>query len=152
MKIARTLCLLSLLSGGAALANPLPAEFWFVKRPPNTEKRVKITEATFDDEFCFWVKGFASDGEHTAEITVYDASGREKARMISPVQAKGAVWRDSFCPGSIPDVDVPGEWWFVVTLDDIPVVSASIQVAYGKPKPAVAAKVTAPRDSRARSR
>jgi hypothetical protein len=98
------------------------------------------------------VKGFASDGEHTVEIAVYDASGREKARVISPVQAKGAVWRDGFCPGSNVDVDVPGEWWFVVTLDDTPVISAAIQVSYGKPKPSAPPKNPPPRDPRAKNR
>ena len=70
MNVARALCLLSLLGGGTALANPLPAEYWFNKRLPNYEGRFKITEATFDDEFCFCVKGFASDGELTLEIAV----------------------------------------------------------------------------------
>ena len=152
MKVARALCLLSLVLGSTAMANPLPAEHWFTKRLPNSEDRVRITEATFDDEFCFGVKGFASDGEHTLEIAVYDASGREKARLITPVQAKGATWQRNFCPSAISDVDVPGEWWFVATLDDTPVLSASIQVTYGKPKPSAPPKTPAPRDPRARSR
>jgi hypothetical protein len=154
MKVARAICLLSLVFAGTAWANPLPAEHWFTKRLLNSEERERITAATFDDHFCFHVKGFASDGEHTAEIVVYDAGGRETARVISPVLAKGAVWRAGFCPDPIRDVDVPGEWWFVVTLDDSPVISASIQVAYGnpKPKPGGAPKTPAPADPRARSR
>jgi hypothetical protein len=133
------------------LANPLPAEHWFTKRLPNSEERVRVTEVTFDDEFSFHVKGFASDGEHRVEIAVYDASGREKARIIAPVQAKGATWHQGFCPRAIVDVDVPGEWWFAATLDDTAVISASIQISYGKPKPSVPAK-TPPRDPRAKNR
>jgi hypothetical protein len=154
MKVARALCLVSLVSGGISLANPLPAEYCFTTRLLNSEKWEKITEATFDDHFCFHVKGFASDGEHTVEIAVYDASGREKVRVIAPVLAKGATWQRGFCPSTIPDVDAPGEWWFVVTLDDSPVISASLQVAYGnpRPKPGAAPKTPAPADPRARSR
>jgi hypothetical protein len=112
----------------------MPVESVFTKRLPNSEERVKISEATFDDEFCIHVTGFASDGEHVVEIAVYDASGRETARIISPVEAKGAKWGQGFCPRAIKDIDAPGEWWFVVTLDDAPVVSASMLVKYGKPK------------------
>ena len=152
MKVSCALGLLSLLLGNVTLANPLPAEHWFTKRLPNTEDRVKISEITFDDEFCFHVKGFASDGEHTVEIAVYDAGGREKARIIAPVRARGATWHQGFCPATNVDVDVPGEWWFVVTLDDAPVISTSIQVNYGKPKPAAPPNKPAPRDPRARTR
>jgi hypothetical protein len=150
MKIS---CALGLLSfAGAVFANPLPAEHWFTKRLLNSEEKVRITEATFDDHFCFHVKGFASDGEHMVEIAVYDASGREVARVFAPVQARGATWQRAFCPGPTVDVDVPGEWWFVVTLDDAPVTSASIQISFGKPKPGIPTKKSPPRDPRARSR
>jgi hypothetical protein len=154
MKVARALCLLWLIVAGTVLANPLPAEHCFTKRLLNSEARERITAATFDDDFCLHVKGIASDGEHTVEIAVYDASGRETARIISPVRAKGAVWHAGFCPDATRDVDVPGEWWFVVTLDDSPVISTSIQVAYGnpKPKPSAAPKTPGPADPRARIR
>ena len=138
MKIARALCLLALPFVGAAFANPPPAEYKFTRRLPNSEVREEIKSATYDDlEVCISLKGFASDGEHIVSITVYDASGREVAQFTQPVQAKGATWRAGACPNPIADVDAPGEWWFVVTLDDTPVVSASIPIAYGKPKPSV---------------
>lgn len=140
---ARVLGLPLSLVTGLALANPMPVEYWFSKRPPFTEDRVRITDATFDDEVCLHIKGFASDGEHLSEITVFDAAGRETARLIGPVLARGATWRRSFCPAPIKDVDAPGEWWFVVTLDGMPVVSASILLAYGKPKSSAPAKSAA---------
>lgn len=136
---------LSVLFAGNVLGNPLPIEYWFDKRLPNSETWEKVTEATFDDKFCIRLKGFASDGEHTVEIVVYDATGRETARVIAPVQARGATWATGFCPQSIKDVDAPGEWWFVVTLDDQPVVSASIPVKYGKPKSDVPTSISAPK-------
>jgi len=138
MKIARALCLLALPFVGAVLANPPPAEYKFTRRLPNSEVREEIKSATYDDvEICINLKGFASDGEHIASVTVYDASGREVSQLNKLVQAKGATWRAGFCPNPIVDVDAPGEWWFVVTLDDTPVISASIPIAYGKPKPSV---------------
>lgn len=138
---------------GPALANPPPAEHSFTVRPPLSEERIKVTEATFDDELCFHVKGFASDGEHVYEIVVFDASGRETLRVTAPVLAKGAVWRGAICPSAKKDVDAPGEWWFVATIDDTPVISASISMGYGKrrtrdqlktsPKPAPAQRAPA---------
>ena len=119
--------MVTLLLAGAA-NNPPPAEAVFVKRLPNSEEYVPIQEATFDDNFCIRLKGFASDGEHVAEIAIYDASGREISRFIKTVIAKGATWRLSICPSALPDVDAPGEWWFVSTLDDVPVISVSMRV------------------------
>jgi len=147
MEFARALCLMALPFVGAAWANPPPAEYRFTKRLPNSEERVEIKAATFDDlQLCFNVVGFASDGDHAAEIAVYDASGREKARLFKTVLAKGVSWSISFCPATVKDEDAPGEWWFVATLDDTPVISASIPIAYGKPNSSV------PESSRLKSR
>lgn len=136
MRIARALCLLPVMLVGGAMANPLPAEVFFTKRLRNSEVRERITSATFDDELCLHIRGFASDGEHVTEISVFDASGREVGRYIKTVFAKGAKWRAGVCPGPVKDQDAPGEWWFTVTLDDALVASASIPVAYGEPRAA----------------
>lgn len=134
MKVASAVCLLLIAAAPSLAADALPATHSFSKRLPNSERRVAITEATFDDEFCFRVTGFASDGEHVAEIAVFDASGREVARVVRTVFAQGAKWIASFCPSATKDQDVPGEWWFTATLDENLVASASMMVTYGKPK------------------
>lgn len=135
MKVWSALTASCLLHVGATRADT-PADASFFKRQPNSEEYVPIQEATFDDDICIRAKGFASDGEHSTEIAIYDASGREFGRFLKTVVAKGATWRTSVCLVPTPDVDAPGEWWFVITLDDVPVVSKSMQVKYGKPKPA----------------
>lgn len=137
MAPVRALVLLSLFlsMGVGALANPPPANAFFTKRQLNSEIREEITTAIFSDELCFHANGFASDGEHVVEVAVYDASGREVVRMIKNIITKGATWGVSFCPSPIPDVDVPGEWWFVATLDEANAVSASIPIAYSPARP-----------------
>jgi hypothetical protein len=136
MPLARAFCLNLLLLAGVAPANPMPVEAKFYKRLPNSERREIVKEANFDDDLCFSLKGFASDGEHVVEVTIFDASGREVARMIAPVLAEGATWRNVVCYGFKSNRDVPGQWWYVANLDDLPVASESINIAFGKPKPA----------------
>ncbi len=132
---ASWLLLLSLSASAGALANPPPAKAFFTKRPLNSEVREEVTSAIFSDELCFHASGFASDGEHLVEVAVFDAGGREVVRMVKNVTTRGATWGISFCPSPIPDVDMPGEWWFVATLDDANAVSASIPIAYSQVRP-----------------
>jgi len=130
----RRLGLVVILAAGPALADGLPATYKFTKRMPNTEQYVELPNATFDDHVCFEVTGFAADGEHPAEITIFDGGGREVARVFKTVTARGARWGMTFCMTPIKDEDVPGEWWFNATLDDNLAASASLMVAYGRPK------------------
>jgi hypothetical protein len=146
MRFASTLCLLLLVAAPVWAEGALPAKHKFTKRLLNSEEYVDIQSATFDDHFCISVTGFASDGEHVSEISVFDASGREVSRVVKTVFAKGAKWAAGFCPSTIKDEDVPGEWWFTVTLDDALVASASIMVTYGEPKAAEALKPPATKE------
>ena len=114
-------------------SNPAPATGRFERELPGSDDTVVVTSATFDDDICFKVTGFASDGEHISEIVVYDGSGREVARVIYPVTAKRARWAGGFCYRFRADRDVPGTWWYVASLDDLPAVSESIPISYGKP-------------------
>jgi hypothetical protein len=143
MKSGRVLWLLPLLLVAPALADALAAKAKFIKRIRNSEEWVDIKSASFDDKFCFDVTGFASDGEHVVEVAVFDAAGREVSRGIKTVIAKGASWSYSFCPGITKDVDTPGEWWFVATLDDALVASASMMISYGAASAAPAAAAPA---------
>ena len=136
MKVAIAMGLLPFVFAPVLAADALPARHKFSKRLLNSEVYVDIQSATFDDHFCFSVTGFASDGEHVSEISVFDAAGREVSRVVKTVFAKGARWGAGFCPSTIRDEDVPGEWWFTVTLDDALVTSASIMVTHGEAKPA----------------
>jgi hypothetical protein len=136
MKIARALCLLPTMLAGVALANPLPPEVWFTKRVRNSEVREKIASAAFEDELCFHIKGFASDGEHVSEISIFDAGGREIGRFVKTVFTKLTKWRAGACLTPVENEDIPGEWWFTVTLDGALVASASIMVVHGAPKAA----------------
>jgi len=45
-----------------------------------------------------------------------------------------------FCYSFRADRDSPGTWWYVATLDDVPAISESLPVSYGKPDKRPAAK------------
>ena len=127
---ARVIVLAVLVAAGSAPAQSPSASASFVKRNPGTETYVPIKSATLDDNVYLAMEGEAPDGDHSLEVTIYDANGREAFRGTTTVTAKDGRWRSRVRYG-FNARDPTGVWWYVAKLDDQPVASESIEIAIG---------------------
>ena len=128
---ARVIVLVVLVAAGSAPAQSPSASASFVKRSPGTETLIPVNSATLDDTVYLEMEGGAPDGDHSLEVTVYDANGREVFRGTRTVTAKGGRWGASASYGFNVARDPPGVWWYVAKLDDQPIVSESIEITVG---------------------
>lgn len=129
MKVA---CFMLSLATSVAAGDSATAEASFFKRLPNADRIEGIVSATFDDDVCFRVRGTAANGEYLSEVTVYDGAGREVSRVMGPLRVESGRWGRIFCYG-FRDEDAPGEWWYVASLNDKPIVSESLIVGGKRP-------------------
>lgn len=100
----------------------------FFKESPDSDARIPITSATFDDKVFFQVEIAASDGDHSLEFNIYDGSGRQVLYAERAVVASGNNVTSLLSYGFDAQRDAPGTWWYVAALDNEIAVSKSLRV------------------------
>jgi hypothetical protein len=101
----------------------------FEKRIEGTDKATPIASARLDDNVCIVIRDVSTpDGDHILKIVIYDGGGREVHQSIRTITATDGKWGLTLCTGFNQHRDMPGTWWYVVELDDEPLVSKELVV------------------------
>lgn len=127
----KSLMLVASLLGltAVAVADAPFATAAFEKEVPNSDERVPITSATFNDFVCFVVTDVSTpDGDHSYRLVIYDGAGNEVHQSVNRVTATDHKWRYATCVTYKKNRDKPGTWWYVAELDDQPLVSKELVV------------------------
>ena len=96
---------------------------------PWTHKMTPTLQARLDQRVCLSVHArLVPDGAHTVRLTIYDGLGNEVHKIISRWVVPGEIRGGLLCHGFDVDHDAPGTWWYVVELDDQPLISTSIEI------------------------
>ena len=86
-------------------------------------------EARLDQYVCLSIEAeLVPDGEHAVQLTIYDGLGNEVHRSTNQRNTSGGRLGRTSCYGFDEDHDAVGTWWYVVELDDEPLISASIEI------------------------
>jgi hypothetical protein len=102
---------------------------FFTRTEKNADKHFSIAKAKLTDTVYFGVAITIANGDHVFEVTVYDGSGREVYRSENAVFAKARTVQRLTHYGFDPSRDVPGEWWYVASIDKQIVVSMMLPVS-----------------------
>lgn len=101
----------------------------FQIRDPVTHDLKPALEARLDQFVCLSIKAeLVPDGEHSVQLTIYDGLGNEVHKSVNHKIVSDPSLGRTICRGFDEDHDVPGTWWYVVELDDKPLVSTSIEI------------------------
>jgi len=96
---------------------------------PVTHHRTPALEARLDQYVCLSIQAeLVPDGEHSVQLTIYDGLGNEVHRSVNHRTVSDPSLGTTICHAFDEDHDVPGTWWYVVELDDKPLVSTSIEI------------------------
>ena len=96
---------------------------------PVTRHRTPALEARLDQRVCISIQPvLVPDGEHSLQVTIYDGLGNEVHKVVTHKNVPNASLDTLFCHGFDEDNDAVGTWWYVVELDDKPLVSTSIEI------------------------
>jgi hypothetical protein len=112
----------------ASLALEASGHGHFEKLIRGTDKGVTITRATLADRVSYKFVVVALPGEYPFMMTIYDGQGREVFRALATLTVREALVGRSISYEYDKSKDAPGTWWYVVTLNDKVVLSASIDV------------------------
>jgi hypothetical protein len=96
---------------------------------PVTHHRTPALEARLDQYVCLSIQAeLVPDGEHSVQLTIYDGLGNEVHKFVTHKKVRSASLDTGLCHGFDEDNDAAGTWWYVVELDDKPLVSTSIEI------------------------
>ena len=96
---------------------------------PVTHHRKPVLEARLDQYVCLSIQAeLVPDGEHSVQLTIYDGLGNEVHKSVNHKTVSDHSLGTTICHGFDENHDVPGTWWYVIELDDKPLVSASIEI------------------------
>jgi hypothetical protein len=96
---------------------------------PVTDKRTTVLEARLDQHVCLSINAeLVPVGEHSMQVTSYDGLGNEVHKFVRhKIVSDGSLSRVT-CFAFEEDHHAAGTWWYVVELDDKPLVSTSIEI------------------------
>ena len=101
----------------------------FSIRNQSTYKKTLALQARLDQYVCLSIRArLVPDGAHSLQVTIYDGLGNEVRRHATREIVSDASLAYSFCHSFDEENDAPGTWWYVVELDDEPLVSSSIEM------------------------
>jgi hypothetical protein len=102
----------------------------FEKRIEGTDKTTPIASARLDDHVCIRIRDVSTpDGDHSLKLVIYDGGGREVHQSVHTITAKNEKWAYKLCSDFNAGRDLPGTWWYVAELDDVPLVSKELTVS-----------------------
>lgn len=113
----------------SALAAGPTATAVFQIRDPETDRRTTAAEARLDQDVCLSINAeLVPVGEHSLQLTIYDGVGDEVGEYARHKVVSDGSLRRVICLDYDEDHDAVGTWWYVVELDEKPLISTSIEI------------------------
>ena len=102
----------------------------FVKGVPGTDKVVPTLAVTIGDKFGVSIQQRGvTDGDHSLRVMVFDGNGREVIQLSKTVTARSGRWAYMHLLTPDGSRDAPGQWNFVLELDNKPLRTDVIVVS-----------------------